>query len=269
MSRESLSDASIEDLLHRARGGDQGALEELFKRCGPTLDLWAEKHRARARSGMVRPSDVAQETALRAFDKFATFSGTSERAWFAWLQTIFHNLTAQSSRDARRKKRDNPGAVPLDSAEALAAKTAQKSPSQAAAFKEDWHLLLTHIYRLPEEQRNAIVLCHLKELPVAEVARQLDKSETTVAGLLQRGLRTLREGMSSGSASGPVASTDNPPSPDGSTVALLLYLHRRDMGVKVDLETFVAEHPSCAEELRSMLRWAEHVHALRPATPDA
>ncbi len=45
---------------------------------------------------------------------------------------------------------------------------------------------------LPEAQREAIVLHHFEQRTVDESGRQLDRSVTAVAGLIKRGLRTLR-----------------------------------------------------------------------------
>jgi RNA polymerase sigma-70 factor (ECF subfamily) len=45
---------------------------------------------------------------------------------------------------------------------------------------------------LPEAQREAIVLHHFEQRTVDEIGRQLDRSATAVAGLIKRGLRTLR-----------------------------------------------------------------------------
>ena len=47
--------------------------------------------------------------------------------------------------------------------------------------------------RLPESQRDAIELFHLQGLSLREIAKQLGRSESAVAGLLHRGLRQLRE----------------------------------------------------------------------------
>jgi RNA polymerase sigma-70 factor (ECF subfamily) len=47
--------------------------------------------------------------------------------------------------------------------------------------------------RLPEDQRQAVELHHLKGRPVAEVAEQLGRSPSAVGSLLYRGLKKLRE----------------------------------------------------------------------------
>jgi RNA polymerase sigma-70 factor, ECF subfamily len=195
-----ISAASVEHLLGRARSGDPEALEELFQRCRPMLARWSKQRLAGSQPGGDRPSDIVQEAAIRAFSKFATFNGTTEGEWNTWLRSILNNSATQSFRDAGREKRDTTGQLPLDSARAMAAPALQTSASQTVAFKESWHQLLAEMHRLPEGQRTAIRLCHLEELAVAEAAHQMGKTEDAVAGLLQRGLATLRDNMSAPSS---------------------------------------------------------------------
>jgi RNA polymerase sigma-70 factor (ECF subfamily) len=266
MGHETMPEVSIEELLRRARAGDEDAREQLFALCRSKLDEWASRKVFRMKPGLPRPSDLVQETSLRAFSGLSTFSGTTEAEWFAWLKRIFRNQAAQSLRDTRRKKRDAPSTVPLDGPEALAAAARQESPSQVTSLQEEWRLLLAHLYQLPDDQRDAIWLCHLKELPVAEAARRLGKTEPAVAGLLQRGLKALRARMVEG------LGTEMRGEPPGITAtlndaaaALLSYLRRRDAGERVEPAAFIAEHPDCADELRAMLHWIERLQALRPA----
>jgi len=152
----------------------------------------------------------------------------------------------------------------MDSPDALAAPALQKSPSQATAFDEEWRQLLAHIYQLPGDQRDAIWLCHLKELPVAEVAQRLEKSEPAVAGLLQRGLKALRSRMTEGVAADTLDSPGVSDTLNDAEAALLTYLQRRDAGELPALDAFLAAHPTCADELRAMLHWIERIQAIRP-----
>ncbi len=258
---------SVEELLLLARAGNEGALEELFERCRPTLGKWASRELSEARPGVVRPSDITQETALRAFTRFSSFKGTTEGEWFAWLKRIFQSRTAQSARSARRQKREETRAVPLDSLEALTTPSPQKSPSQATSYQEEWRQLLAALFHLPDDQREAIWLCHLKELPVAEAARYLGRTEQSVAGLLQRGLKALRTRRKQESEADPGEPTGGASTLDAAAEALLAYLQRRDAGKRVEPEVFIAEYPACAEELRAMLQWIERLQALRPSAP--
>lgn len=266
MKREvgSRAPGSVKDLIERARLGDNDSLEELFRRCRPWIDELAARHLAKKQPGILRPSDVAQETALRAFKRFSTFKGTTEAEWLLWLKRIVDTTVTQSFRDAGRKKRKADGTLPLDSSEATEVPTSERSPSQAAAIEEEWQKTFAQMFQLPEEHRRALWLCHLKELPVAEVAARMGKTQAAVAGLLQRGLRALRLRMTEGTAGAP-AGARLPAASEDAALALLAYLRRRDAGEHVDPDTFVAEHPSCADELRDMLEWIAHFHAIRPS----
>ncbi len=48
---------------------------------------------------------------------------------------------------------------------------------------------------LPEDQRTALELRHLRGLTVPEVCREMGRSLPAVSGLLHRGLKTLRSRM--------------------------------------------------------------------------
>lgn len=259
MDRDGGAGPSLNELIHRARAGDHDAIEALFARCQPVLERMAAQRLGRLPAGIARPSDIVQETALHAYKGFEGFKGSTEAEWFAWLQSIFWSRTRQSIRDARRKKREAASLVSMDTPEAAEAPSLEKSPSQVSALHEEWWQLLGHIHQLPDDQREAIWRCHLKELPVAEVARIMGRSPESVAGLLQRGLHTLRQRMA-GKAPAPS---------DDAAEALLIYLRRRDRGEKVNMAAFVAEHPGCADELSAMLHWIERIQATKPAAATA
>jgi RNA polymerase sigma-70 factor (ECF subfamily) len=46
---------------------------------------------------------------------------------------------------------------------------------------------------LPDDQRRAVELHHLRGLPSPEVARLMERTPRSVAGLLLRGMRRLRQ----------------------------------------------------------------------------
>lgn len=265
MDHESISGVSIEELLRRARAGDDGALEELFNRCRPELGKWAARVVSKLRPGMARPSDLVQDTSLRAFHRFSTFNGTTEAEWFAWLQKVLRSQTKQSLRAQGRKKRNPVGTVPLDDSEALETPSPEKSRSQESS-EEAQCRLLAHLYQLPDDWRDAIWLCHLKELPVAEAARLMGRSVGSVAGLLQRGLKALKARMTQSPEAETGEPSELPATLNEAAAALLTYLQRRDAGENVDPVAFLAEYPDCADELRDMLEWIERLQALRPAS---
>jgi RNA polymerase sigma-70 factor (ECF subfamily) len=258
MSGRSLEQASIEELIERARDGDQSALEVLFNRCRPMIRASASKKMGSSRRGAASASDVTQETMKHAFMRFATFRGASEGEWKSWLNKILVNCLNELTRAAGRQKRDDRGTVSLDDPEAGDVPAPEKSPSQAAAHREEQDQLVIYLWELPSDQGRAILYYYLDGLPVAEVAEKMKKSPEAVWGLLQRGIKALRRRMSDAS----VGDTR-----DGADAALLTYLRRRDAGEDVDRGAFLAEHAACADELRSMLDFIDLILAIWNAPP--
>jgi RNA polymerase sigma-70 factor (ECF subfamily) len=69
----------------------------------------------------------------------------------------------------------------------------QESPSEQADHQEQLLRLSGALGRLPEEQRTVIELHHLQDCFLADIALQMGRSEASVAGLLRRGRKKLRE----------------------------------------------------------------------------
>jgi RNA polymerase sigma-70 factor (ECF subfamily) len=152
----------------------------------------------------IDPSDIVQQTLLEAHAKADQFHG-DDSALAAWLrQALVNNLRdawralRQGKRDIRREQ-TLPEAVEQSSARLqgmLAA--AQSSPSQRAVRNEDLLRLADALSRLPQAQREAIVLHHLQGCSLAEAARSMGRTDTAVAGLLHGGLKHLRQIMNPG-----------------------------------------------------------------------
>lgn len=256
-----MSKLSFDELLRQARLGEPGAADVLLTRYQGQLRGYAMRIAA-SKPGGARPSDFIQDVALRAFARLKAFRGTTEAEWIAWLRQILQNQVLMAARRAGRAKRESGATCRLDDAEALNIQDSGPTPSSATSQLEDWHRLLSCLHELPEAQKEALVLCYLKELPVAEVAQEMGKSEAAVASLLQRGLRTLRDRMT-----GPTSSdTGSVHATAVMRQALLALLRRRDLGERVDIETFLAEYPQCSSELRTILNWVERIQAIRPCS---
>ncbi|MBZ4422695.1 sigma-70 family RNA polymerase sigma factor [Myxococcus sp. RHSTA-1-4] len=265
MEKGPLSELSFEELLLRARVGEEGALEELFRRCQPALDAWASRRAALDPSVGTRPSDIVQDSALRAFEKFATFQGNSEGEWFAWLKQVVLSQSVKRVREARSQKRGASGSVSLDTDEALTVRAPQRSPSQFASGQEEWRELLKNFYALPDDQRDALTHFHLRGMSAAEVANLMGRSRISVESLMQRGVRTLRHRMAGGEGEAPEASAEEVAVRNAADAAFLSYLRRCEAGEVVDPDAFAEAHPACTEELRGMLHWLQRLRALRPS----
>jgi RNA polymerase sigma-70 factor (ECF subfamily) len=152
----------------------------------------------------IDPSDVVQQTLLEAHAKADQFHG-DDSALAAWLRLALANNLRDARRALRREKRDVRREQPL--AEAIEQSSARlegmlaaphSSPSQRAVRNEELLALADALVRLPEPQREAIVLHHLQGCSLSETARLLERTDAAVAGLLHRGLKKLRELMSPG-----------------------------------------------------------------------
>ena len=54
-------------------------------------------------------------------------------------------------------------------------------------------MLAGALEEIPEAQRTAVELLYLKGMTLAEVAERLERSDSAVAGLVHRGITTLRK----------------------------------------------------------------------------
>ena len=102
-------------------------------------------------------------------------------------------------RDVRRLRRDVRRELPLEvdvensfSRVQVCLAAVQTSPSQKVSREEELVAMADALAKLPDAQREAVVLHHLQGATLAEVADQLQRSEAAVAGLLHRGMKQLR-----------------------------------------------------------------------------
>jgi RNA polymerase sigma-70 factor (ECF subfamily) len=155
--------------------------------------------------GKLDPSDVVQQALVQAWAGLKEFRGRSDLEMRAWLRQILNRCLVDLVRDFERQKRDVQREVSLDarlhdSSARLEAwlDDQRSSPEERASRHEQLERLADALAKLPEAQQEAITLHHLHGLAVPEIAGLMDRSATAVAGLLKRGLRTLREHLLSG-----------------------------------------------------------------------
>jgi RNA polymerase sigma-70 factor (ECF subfamily) len=155
-------------------------------------------------------SDVVQQALLRAHENRAQFRGADEAEWLAWLRAILANVLAAAARrftaEARDLERERSLEARLEESSSRLGGllvAGHSSPSERAVRGEEFLRLARALAQLPADQQRVVELHHLKGLPVAEVARQLDRTRPAVVGLLYRGLKRLRELLQEPSESRP------------------------------------------------------------------
>jgi len=151
------------------------------------------------------PSDVAQEALLKAQKALGTFEPRGEAELAAWLRKVLVNTLIDAARRYAGAGRD----VGLErSLEASVEGSASRlegwlaaehsSPPEKAERQEQLERLAEGLAALPEDQRRAVELKHLRGWSLEEIGRDMGRSVTAVAGLLRRGLDGLRGRMAGG-----------------------------------------------------------------------
>ena len=147
--------------------------------------------------GKVDPSDVVQQTLVKAHQHRDQFRGASAAELAGWLRRILANTLVDAARKFGREVdlvHSLEQAVNDSSARMEAWLAAeQSSPSEIAQRQEMLLRLAGALARLPEDQRRVVELHHLMGLTIADVAGQVGRSRPAVVGLLYRGLNRLRE----------------------------------------------------------------------------
>lgn len=144
-------------------------------------------------------SGVVQQTLLEAFQKQPRFTPENAAQQAAWLRQILAHNLADELRKLHAAKRDLARERSLEAA--LDASSArldawlaadQSSPSRRAERNEQAVGLAAALARLPEAQREALVLQHWHGWSLAQIGEHLGRSKAAVAGLIKRGLQQLR-----------------------------------------------------------------------------
>jgi RNA polymerase sigma-70 factor (ECF subfamily) len=164
------------------------------------LRLLARLHLDPRLRGKLDPSDVVQETLLKAHEKFDQFRGTSDAELAGWLRQILANTLAETARRYSAGPRDVAREQSLEQALEESSVRLERwlavdgpVPGERAERAEQLVRLAGALARLPQDQRQAVELHHLKGRPVAEIAEELGRSPSAVGSLLYRGLKNLRE----------------------------------------------------------------------------
>jgi RNA polymerase sigma-70 factor (ECF subfamily) len=167
----------------------------------PYLRLLTRLHWDDRLNGKLDPEDLVQETLAEAHKSLAQFRGGCDAEFARWLAGILAHRWSHLRRRFAQEMRDLDREVALDALEKSSARldawlaAEQSSPSECADRNERAVRLAAALEQLPEAQREAVVLRHMKGWSVAAIARHLDRSTPAVAGLLKRGLQQLRSAL--------------------------------------------------------------------------
>jgi RNA polymerase sigma-70 factor (ECF subfamily) len=193
--------ADTKELLRRAGEGDPAASQQLLVRHRARLRRMIAVRMDRRLVARFDPSDVVQETLAEAARKLSDYLRRRPLPFYPWLrQLAWQRLVRLKRRHIRAQKRsvtrEEPWetALPDESALALAGGLVGSgtSPSRHVLRAELRAQVQAALARLPERDRELLVLRYLEQLSNAEIVAVLGISEGAVKMRHVRALERLR-----------------------------------------------------------------------------
>ncbi len=172
---------SDEELVARARAGEEVAFAEFVLRHTPAVHRWM----ARA-VGEQDADDLTQEVFLKAFRGLGHFRGDAPPR--AWLASIADNTVKNRYRALGRFRRIFSPADPEDAV----ASEAAPGPEENARAGESRRFVSEALKRIPTEFRMPVILRDLEEWTYEEIALSLELPVGTVKSRIARGRGQLR-----------------------------------------------------------------------------
>jgi RNA polymerase sigma-70 factor (ECF subfamily) len=179
--------------MARLVGGQDRALDELMARHAQPLFRFL--HRMLGNEDDA--NDLAQATFMRVYQHRADFR--PDARFSTWLYTIAANLARNHHRWLARHP-----TVSLDTAPDPAGPTladslvaTRRSPDDDAVAAECAIAVRTAVDQLPEDMREAVILCEWQEMPVIEAATVLGATPKAIESRLYRARQLLRERLKS------------------------------------------------------------------------
>jgi RNA polymerase sigma-70 factor (ECF subfamily) len=198
-----------DELLHRVEHGDGEARNRLLNRHRQRLRDLVALRLSRRLLPRVDPSDVVLESLLEADRRLADYLQTRPAPFYVWLRGLalgrlidaYRRHVRARRRSVKREEADV-SLLPDDSLHQLADRLASRgsSPSARLQHSEQRQELSGALARLREADRDLLVLRHLEQLSVKEIAAVLGISEGAVKVRHVRALERLRQAMDQGPA---------------------------------------------------------------------
>lgn len=185
-------DAALKSYLQSANAGNEKALGHLLDHFRPELRALAQRNINPVLNARIDDSDIVQQSCLSAYQAFEEFEGDDVAQFAAWLKQI-HNRNIQNVirdnqvagiRDVKREQGKG----------SIVAKTS-RTPSRIAMKEERKKNIEQCLDQILPDQREAIRMRYIDGLSLSEIVEEMGRSESSVAGLLKRGLSQLRDIM--------------------------------------------------------------------------
>jgi RNA polymerase sigma-70 factor (ECF subfamily) len=179
--------------MERLQAGQEAALNDLMERHATAVFHFL----CRMTGNEEDANDLAQETFVRVFKSCNSFR--SGEKFSTWLFTIAANLARNHFRWRSRHPIVSMDAENAETEQTLGSTLPANSlaPNEAALAGERAAAVRAAVGKLPEDLREAIVLCEWEDRSVAEAAAILEATPKAVESRLYRARQILRERLKS------------------------------------------------------------------------
>ena len=176
------------ELAERAKQGDQDAFEQLVR--NNQSKVWSLA--LRFTGDRETAADLAPEAFLRAWQGLSSFQG--ESSFSTWIYRLTANVCVDYLRKKARREAVEP-VVSLDDPGGSWAEPAdwEQDPQRRLERAERGRALARGLSRLPDWQRQALVLRELSGLSYREIGEKLDLDMGTVKSRIARARLNLRK----------------------------------------------------------------------------
>lgn len=191
-------DREHETLFARAQDGDRSVLPELLAAHADALVGFLRLHSTPRLRLLESAADLAQSTCREVLEDLDRFEFRDPASFRAWIFQRALMVLQRRQRYHSAQKRDAARAVELSAAEERALLDTYSgvlSPSRHAAAREELQRFEHAFDTLPADYQQVISLARVAQLPHAQIAAVMDRSEPAVRNLLSRALARLAETM--------------------------------------------------------------------------
>ncbi|WP_377325059.1 sigma-70 family RNA polymerase sigma factor [Pimelobacter simplex] len=173
-------------LVELARGGDAEAFGLLYDHYQPSVYRFLY-YRTRS---VVVAEDLCSETFFRALRNMSSFRWQG-KDFGAWLMTIARNLATDHFKAGRTR-------LEMTTEDMGQHDDATEGPENAVLATLTNEILLESLTKLPNEQRDCLIMRFLQGMSIAETAAALGRSDGAIKQLQLRGVRNLAKLMPEG-----------------------------------------------------------------------
>ena len=177
------------DLIRRAQAGSPEALNTLYERCAGRLLAYVRLRLGRELRARLESRDILQAAMVKSLEHLDELKAENTGSLMGWLARIADNEIRDRADYHQRQRRDAAREMALEDDAPVAALT--RSALSRVILDEQAARLEAALESLSPSHREVILLRKFQEMPFAEIAQRLGKSEDACRMLLARAMTAL------------------------------------------------------------------------------